>query len=158
MLRFMNFGHAPLTNWGLSLVAFRPAMTILDIGCGGGATLKRLLKRSDGVWKFMFNNGQYRLGGRCLLRIFPNKPRTTRQQQIDNSRIFLELDYINNVRNRIAHHEPICFGHPICIDTTYALNNYARMMKLFQWMGLDSGALLYGLDNVGKICGKIMCI
>ena len=93
-----------------------------------------------------------------LLRIFPNKPRTTRQQQIDNSRIFLELDYINNVRNRIAHHEPICFGRPICIDTTYALNNYARMMKLFQWMGLDSGALLYGLDNVGKICGKIMCI
>lgn len=118
MLRFMNFGHAPLTNWGLSLVAFRPAMTILDIGCGGGATLKRLLKRSDGAWKFMFNN----------------------------------------VRNRIAHHEPICFGHPICIDTTYALNNYARMMKLFQWMGLDSGALLYGLDNVGKICSKIMCI
>ncbi len=49
MLRFMNFGHAPLTNWGLSLVAFRPAMTILDIGCGGGATLKRLLKRSDGA-------------------------------------------------------------------------------------------------------------
>ena len=93
-----------------------------------------------------------------LLRIFPNKPRTTRQQQIDNSRIFLELDYINNVRNRIAHHEPICFGRPICIDTTYALNNYARMMKLFQWMGLDSGALLYGLDNVGKICSKIMCI
>jgi len=60
--------------------------------------------------------------------------------------------------NRIAHHEPICFGRPICIDTTYALNNYARMMKLFQWMGLGSGALLYGLDNVGKICGKIMCI
>jgi len=59
--------------------------------------------------------------------------------------------YINNVRNRIAHHEPICFGRPICIDTTYALNNYARMMKLFQWMGLDSSALLYGLDNVGKI-------
>ena len=25
-----------------------------------------------GVWKFMFNNVQYRLGGRRLLRIFPN--------------------------------------------------------------------------------------
>ncbi len=48
MLRFMNFGHAPLTNWGLDHVTFRDSMTMLDIGCGGGATLKRLLKRSPG--------------------------------------------------------------------------------------------------------------
>ena len=46
MLRFMNFGHAPLTNWGLGHVTFGDDMTMLDIGCGGGATLKRLLKRS----------------------------------------------------------------------------------------------------------------
>jgi len=48
MLRFMNFGHAPLTNWGLDHVTFRDGMTMLDVGCGGGATLKRLLKRSRG--------------------------------------------------------------------------------------------------------------
>lgn len=119
---------------------------------------KLLSEMEFGVWKFMFNNVQYRLGGRCLLRIFPNKPRTTAQQRIDNSRIFLELDYINNVRNRIAHHEPICFGRPSGIDTTYALNNYARMMRLFQWMDIDAAELLYGLDHVGKVCGKIMCI
>lgn len=47
MLRFMNFGHAPLTNWGLSNVTFHEGMTMLDIGCGGGATLQRLLKRSS---------------------------------------------------------------------------------------------------------------
>ena len=46
MLRFMNFGHAPLTNWGLSLVKIQDGWTMLDIGCGGGATLQRLLKRS----------------------------------------------------------------------------------------------------------------
>ena len=49
MLRFMNFGHAPLTNWGLSLVEIHDGWTMLDIGCGGGATLKRLLKRSKGA-------------------------------------------------------------------------------------------------------------
>ena len=46
MLRFMNFGHAPLTNWGLDHVNFSDGMVMLDIGCGGGATMKRLLKRS----------------------------------------------------------------------------------------------------------------
>ena len=49
MLRFMNFGHAPLTNWGLSLVEIHYGWTMLDIGCGGGATLKRLLMRSKGA-------------------------------------------------------------------------------------------------------------
>ncbi len=46
MLKFMNLCHAPLTNWGLDLVDIQDGWTMLDIGCGGGATLKRLLKRS----------------------------------------------------------------------------------------------------------------
>lgn len=49
MLRFMNFGHAPLTNWGLGLIEIHDRWTMLDIGCGGGATLKRLLKHSEGA-------------------------------------------------------------------------------------------------------------
>lgn len=49
MLRFMNTCHGPLTNWGLKLVDIEDNWTILDIGCGGGATLKRLLKRSKGA-------------------------------------------------------------------------------------------------------------
>ncbi len=46
MLKFMNLCHAPLTNWGLDLVGIQDGWTMLDIGCGGGATLQRLLKRS----------------------------------------------------------------------------------------------------------------
>ena len=48
MLKFMNLCHAPLTNWGLKLVNIQDGWTMLDIGCGGGATLQRLLKRSEG--------------------------------------------------------------------------------------------------------------
>jgi len=48
MLKFMNLCHAPLTNWGLSLLDIQEGRTMLDIGCGGGATLRRLLKRSKG--------------------------------------------------------------------------------------------------------------
>ena len=49
MLSFMNYTHAPLTNWGLKLVDVQDGWTMLDIGCGGGATLQRLLKRSKDV-------------------------------------------------------------------------------------------------------------
>ena len=48
MLKFMNACHASLTNWGLSLIHFQDGWTMLDIGCGGGATLRRLLRRSHG--------------------------------------------------------------------------------------------------------------
>ena len=48
MLKFMNLCHAPLTNWGLKLVNIQDGWTMLDIGCGGGATLQRLQKRSEG--------------------------------------------------------------------------------------------------------------
>jgi hypothetical protein len=97
--------------------------------------------------------------GQILLRIFPNKPISSRQQQYDNSYIFQELDYINKLRNRIAHHEPICFSRPTAtIDTSYALNQYNRMMKLFQWMDLDGVSLMFGLDHVNDACSKIMCL
>ncbi len=47
VLRSMNLFHAPETNWGLGYVDFKAGMKMLDIGCGGGATLKRLFNRSD---------------------------------------------------------------------------------------------------------------
>lgn len=49
MLAMMNYGHAPLTNWGLGHIPFQNGWTILDVGCGGGRTLQRLLKRSKGA-------------------------------------------------------------------------------------------------------------
>ena len=48
MLSFMNYTHAPLTNWGLKLVDVQDGWTMLDVGCGGGFTIRRLLKRSQG--------------------------------------------------------------------------------------------------------------
>lgn len=119
---------------------------------------KLLAEMEFGVWKFMFNNVQYRLGGRCLLNIFPSKPTSTATQQYDNTYVFGELDVINTIRNRIAHHEPVCFGRPTCIDTQSVLDCYASMMRLFGWMNIDAAKLLYGLDHVGEVSGKIMCI
>jgi ubiquinone/menaquinone biosynthesis C-methylase UbiE len=49
MLSFMNYTHAPLTSWGLKLVDVQDGWTMLDVGCGGGFTIRRLLKRSRGA-------------------------------------------------------------------------------------------------------------
>lgn len=111
-----------------------------------------------GVWKYMFSNVQYRLTGRILLNVFPLKPMSSRQFHYDNAYIFHELDYINNIRNRIAHHEPICFGRTVFVDTTYVLNRYSRMIKLLQWMDVNPSRLLYGLDHVNNVCNKIVRI
>ena len=73
--------------------------------------------------------------------------------------MFAALDSVNNMRNRIAHHEPICFNKTTgAIDTSYCLTIYARIMTLFQWMDINSGSLLYGLDHVGTCSDKIMSI
>lgn len=42
MLARMNESHGPLTTWGLSHFNWRGNETVLDIGCGGGANLKRM--------------------------------------------------------------------------------------------------------------------
>lgn len=119
---------------------------------------KLLAEMEFGVWKFMFNNVQYRLANRCLLNIFPNKPASTVQAQYNNTFIFNELDQINIIRNRIAHHEPVCFGNPICIDTQGVLDCYGRIVRLFQWMNINAATLLYGLDHVKNVANKIMLI
>jgi ubiquinone/menaquinone biosynthesis C-methylase UbiE len=38
----MNASHSPLTRWGLEHVVIGTDFVILDVGCGGGATVSRL--------------------------------------------------------------------------------------------------------------------
>ena len=46
MLERMNTGaHERLANWGLGFVSFPEGARMLDVGCGGGANLLRLLER-----------------------------------------------------------------------------------------------------------------
>lgn len=41
----MNRFHASLARRGMKQVNWQPQWTVLDIGCGGGANLNRLLKQ-----------------------------------------------------------------------------------------------------------------
>lgn len=45
MVRAMGQGHAAITDWGLQQVAVPSEGVILDVGCGGGAAVKKLAAR-----------------------------------------------------------------------------------------------------------------
>lgn len=109
-----------------------------------------------GFWRFMFAQNQYNATNRILLQIFPLKPRSTATLQYNNTYIFNQLAKLNEIRNRMAHHEPICFlpGQSIK-DTAYSRQHYNLILQLFQWMQIDEAALLYGLDHINVICNEI---
>lgn len=118
---------------------------------------KLLAEMEFGVWKYMFSAPQYKATGQLLLKVFPNKPVSSKGFQYNNTYIFNELDKVNSLRNRIAHHEPVCFKlHKPIVDISYALNEYQKIQTLFSWMGIDSRSMLYGLDHVHKVCQDIL--
>ena len=117
----------------------------------------KLLAQMDfGMWKYMYSPLQYNLTHQTLMGAFPHKQRSTPQLHINQSYIFNELDKINTLRNRIAHHEPLCFptGQSV-IYTSYIRVEYQKIQTLFSWMGIDSSSMLYGLDHVTKVCDRI---
>ena len=44
MVKLMNKGHSSVSEWGLTHLNTNSDSTVLDIGCGGGANIKRLLQ------------------------------------------------------------------------------------------------------------------
>jgi hypothetical protein len=109
-----------------------------------------------GFWRYTFARHQFRAGGQSLLAIFPGKPTSTPAIRYDNNYIFSALEKINLLRNRLAHHEPVCFlpGHQIK-DTTFAREHYNLILQFFQWMHINEGSLLYGVDHITPLLNKI---
>ena len=77
-LRMMNLTHTPMARWNLSFIDFHPDWTILDVGCGGGKNIARMLKLSpqgqvygidyseESVAMSRKKNGKL-LGSRCFI-------------------------------------------------------------------------------------------
>ena len=52
MVAMMNVGHSAVARWGLQFLNAAPDAKVLDCGCGGGANIKRLLKKCpEGIVK-----------------------------------------------------------------------------------------------------------
>ena len=117
---------------------------LFDLGpqCGHDKLLSEL---SFGFWKYMFAGKQYRAGGNTLLAIFPNLPPKRNQ-----SFIYHKLSIINALRNRIAHHEPICFGRGNSIETLHLRSQYHEILYILSYLGIDPSRLLRGIDTIVK--------
>lgn len=117
---------------------------------GENYTHDRLIaKFTLGFWTYQFAPKEYAASGDTLLEIFPKKPFGTKQKDI-----FQKLIKINDMRNRIAHHEPICFeGNNISIEKTK--RRYELILELLSWLGCKSAKILYGIDGVKKTFATI---
>ena len=72
-----------------------------------------------GIWTKLFSKKRYKRGGKTLLQIFPNKQKGKNQADV-----YKDLTHIREFRNRIAHHEPICFDGNGNINTAFARKHY----------------------------------
>lgn len=99
-----------------------------------------------GFWTYLFTRRNYRIGGKTLLQIFPNKTHGLKQTDI-----YKQLTAIREFRNRIAHHEPICFNATRAIDTKYAKEHYELIRTYIEYMGFDSDSVLRMVEKPDSI-------
>ena len=67
MVTMMNLAHTPVALWGLHILHLAPDAKVLDCGCGGGANIKRLLKRCPrGIGSMQSQRLKPSISGRTL--------------------------------------------------------------------------------------------
>jgi hypothetical protein len=102
---------------------------------------KLVASLSVGTWTFMFSKKCYKNSGKTLLQIFPNKT-----HGLNRKDIYADLDKIRTFRNRIAHHEPLCFDSSDTINVEYAKEIYTLIIRYIDFLGYSSYELLYGVE------------
>jgi hypothetical protein len=103
---------------------------------------KAIAELTFGFWTYQFASKEFAAAGSTLLSILPARPFGT-----NHTKVFKKLTSINKIRNRIAHHEPICFGTPLSISSAYSTQKYEQIKEILHWMGTDTKAFLYGIDG-----------
>jgi len=136
-------GYLTAHGCGKSLNSVQKAFA--ELTTGSGYTHDKLIAElMFGFWRFQFASKEFMAAGSTLHTIFTNRPYGT-----NHTDIFKKLTDINKLRNRISHHEPICFDPTGCmISTKYALNHYNLIRELLIWLNVDADGLLYGIDNI----------
>jgi hypothetical protein len=111
-----------------------------------------IAKLTFGFWTYQFAIKEFSASGNILLEIFPNRPFGTKQKTV-----FKNLTKINDIRNRIAHHEPICFDKTTGnISINYTEKRYDLIKEMLYWLGCNPKNILFGIDRVQNATRKIL--
>ncbi|MBK8968169.1 MAG: Abi family protein [Saprospiraceae bacterium] len=101
---------------------------------------------SFGFWRFLFASKEFSAAGSTLLRIFPNKPKGG---NYNHTYVFNELFKINEIRNRIAHHEPICFAPQLSkISCWPVVESNSILREMLEWLDFEPRAIFLDIDFI----------
>ena len=103
-----------------------------------------------GFWTKLFTKNGYKKGGKTLLQIFPNKAKGKNQADV-----YLDLTHIREFRNRIAHHEPICFDGSGNISTAFARKHYQLLCDYISYFGQQPDNVIQWAERPDEILNKI---
>jgi len=104
-----------------------------------------------GFWVYCFTKIPFKRGGQSLLSIFPQKHHGLGQRAIYN-----ELMKVKGFRNRVAHHEQICFDSFGNINMSLAKEVYSLINNYLCYLGYSPKQLFYGLSiSIDEIINKI---
>jgi len=103
-----------------------------------------------GFWTYLFTKHNYKVGGKTLLQIFPNRIKGTTQKNV-----YKDITQIREFRNRIAHHEPICFDKNGAINTDYMNRHYSLIVTYMNYMGVDCQRVLALIERPEMMIKKI---
>ena len=111
---------------------------------------KMVASLTMGFWTKLFSKKRYKRGGKSLLRIFPNKVKGKSQ-----SDVYKDLTHIREFRNRIAHHEPICFDSYGKISTDFARKHYQLIRDYISYMGQHPDNVIQWTEKPDEVLDMI---
>lgn len=111
-----------------------------------------IAKLGFGFWRHQFALKEFAASNCNLMEVFTNRP-----PRISKNDIYKRLSQVNIIRNRIAHHEPICF-YRNTISTASVEKRYNTILELLIWLGCNPRRILYGIDRVRKSINAINAI
>ncbi|MBR1934304.1 MAG: Abi family protein [Prevotella sp.] len=111
---------------------------------------KMVASLTMGFWTKLFSKKRYKRGGKTLLQIFPNKMKGKNQADI-----YKDLTHIREFRNRIAHHEPICFDGNGNISTAFARRHYLLICEYISYMGQQPDDVISWAEKPDKFLDAI---
>ena len=111
---------------------------------------KMVASLTMGFWTKLFSKKRYKRGGKTLLQIFPNKMKGKNQ-----AAIYKDLTHIREFRNRIAHHEPICFDGNGNISTAFARKHHELICEYIGYMGQQPDDVISWAEKPDKFLDAI---